>query len=153
MPGEYSNRLAGSRVKIGDRAAQLLYASPGQVNAMVPADVPAGSTNVTLETAGGAPVSRPVDVVPAVPAVFVLTAQPGAITAWATGLGGLTPEARLNGAPARVLFSGGAPGFPGLDQINIEAAGGVAQLQLSAGGATFFEGEISVPAMQAFARK
>jgi uncharacterized protein (TIGR03437 family) len=65
---------------------------------------------------------------------------------WATGLGGTAPEARVNGAPARILFAGTAPGFAGLDQVNIEVtAAGAVQLQLSVSGAVFFDASVNVP--------
>jgi uncharacterized protein (TIGR03437 family) len=146
MSGPYTSRLAGTKAEISGKRLQLLYASPGQVNAMVPADLPVGPATLILQAAGGAPVSRQIEIAPATPGVFAVTAQPGAITVWATGLGGQRPEARLNGASARVLFAGTAPGFPGLDQINIEAAAGSSpRVQLTVGGAAFLDAPVDVP--------
>ena len=55
------------------------------------------------------------------------------VSLWATGGGVASPfaaEITIGGAAARVLYAGRAPGFPGLDQINVEvpaAAGAGAQ--------------------------
>jgi type 1 glutamine amidotransferase len=146
MSGSYTNRLAGTTLRIGDRRVSLLYASPGQVNALIPADIPTGPATVTLEPAGGARAARAIEIAPSAPGVFAVTFQPRAIVVWATGLGGLTPEARLNGTPARILFTGTAPGFAGLDQINVEATTpGSMRLQLTVAGAMFFDATVDVP--------
>jgi uncharacterized protein (TIGR03437 family) len=58
------------------------------------------------------------------------------ISLYATGLGGttassgldvavLTPQVTVGGAPAMVTFAGRAPGFVGLDQINIQIPAGI----------------------------
>jgi len=36
----------------------------------------------------------------------------------------MQPDATIGGAPARVLFSGLAPGWPGLYQVNVEVPPG-----------------------------
>ena len=59
------------------------------------------------------------------------------VALYATGLGDTetrgsleyslsTPTVTIAGAPARVLFAGRAPGFVGLDQINVEVPAGIA---------------------------
>lgn len=146
MPGNYGRRLAGTTVRLNGERMQLLYASPGQVNAMVSTQAATGAASLTVEPAGGTSASRSVEIASSAAGVFVVTAQRGAATAWTTGLGGQTPEARINGSPARVLFAGPAPGFPGLDQINIEAgATGRVALQLAVAGTVFFEGAVDIP--------
>ena len=146
MGGSYTNRLAGTAVKIGERRVSLLYASPGQINALIPVGTPPGAATLAVDNTSGMPASRPVEIVTAAPGVFAVTSQAGAITVWATGLGGLTPEARINGTNATILFAGTAPGFPGLDQINIgSATAGPVRLHLSVAGTTFFDASVDVP--------
>jgi uncharacterized protein len=145
MAAAYPNRLAGTVVRLGDRRLPLVYASPAQVNAAVPADMPPGAMTLSVETPGSTTATRPVEVVASAAGVFAVVPVPGALTVWATGLGTATPEARLSGAPARILFSGDAPGFPGLDQINIEASGsGVARLQVVVGGTTIYDSDVQL---------
>lgn len=140
MTGSYASRLAGTGARIGERRLPLLYASPTQLNALIPADVPEGPGTLTVEAAGSAPAQRTIEIVKSAPGVFAMTTQPGAITVWATGTGAAPIEAAIDGTSARVLFRGPAPGFAGLEQINIAApAGRTARLQLTAGGAMFYE--------------
>lgn len=44
--------LGGVTVSIGGKAAFIDYVSPGQINALVPSDVPTGAANVTVTNAG-----------------------------------------------------------------------------------------------------
>jgi uncharacterized protein (TIGR03437 family) len=78
---------------------------------------------------GAASVSVPIHVADTTPGVFVHTVANGAVTLWSTGLGAVTqrgdlfetiwrPRVTINGANAQILFSGLAPGWPGLYQIN-----------------------------------
>ena len=61
------------------------------------------------------------------------------VALYATGLGAtnrvggldlaaVTPTVMISGRAARVLYAGRAPGFPGLDQINVEVPDGVASI-------------------------
>jgi uncharacterized protein (TIGR03437 family) len=52
--------LADVSVSIGGRAAYLYYVSPGQINALVPSDVPPGTAQITVRTPAG--VSEPFNV-------------------------------------------------------------------------------------------
>lgn len=62
------------------------------------------------------------------------------VALYATGLGAttrvgsldvaaVTPAVTIGGRAARVLYAGRAPGFPGLDQINVEVPDGVASIR------------------------
>jgi uncharacterized protein (TIGR03437 family) len=79
--------------------------------------------------------------------MFAITQVPGVVTVWATGLGGQTPEARLAGGTVPVLYAGPAPGFLGLDQINIQVLQQrpPMRLELSVGGETFVDINVSLP--------
>jgi uncharacterized protein len=125
--------LAGTQVRIGGRAIPIVYASPGQINLLTPPDLDAGQeVEVVTRAAGSAPVSSRVAVRSATPGIFVVTAAGDRhVTLWATGLGAVTrrgdldwttatPTVKVNGVEARVLFSGLAPGWPGLYQVNVE---------------------------------
>jgi uncharacterized protein (TIGR03437 family) len=61
-------------------------------------------------------------------------------TVWLTGLGtsSATPLVTLNGSPVTVTYSGPAPGYAGLDQINIQLPDGVTtgDVVVTAGGNT-----------------
>ncbi len=141
-------KLAGTTVKLNASAIPLLYVSPAQVNAYVPLDAaPRQCTPpllfglcdgpyfwLDLSSAGGGPagaVSAQLTAVQATPGVFTLTASRSLVTLWATGLGPvqpsgdfqitvLQPSATIGGIDARILFSGLAPGWLGLYQVNVE---------------------------------
>lgn len=154
----WPSSLAGVTVVVGGRSASLLFVSDGQINFLVPSDLPEGSTQLTVSTSVGttAPVTVPVQAVS--PGIFfdaatrygaILNAGTSQTTAqrasgagefieiYATGLGpvradsaGLrltvaTPQVQIGSVPARVLFSGLAPGYLGLYQINVEVPGGL----------------------------
>jgi uncharacterized protein (TIGR03437 family) len=110
-----------------------------QINFQVPFEL-AGSARATLVVNANGASSAPVEVpiAPAQPEIFAVTRAGDSITVWATGLGAVTnppatgqpglssPLARtvadavvtVAGADAPVSFSGIAPGFAGLYQIN-----------------------------------
>jgi uncharacterized protein (TIGR03437 family) len=54
--------LAGTTVTVGGQAAFIDYVSPGQVNVQVPGNVPLGTQNVVVTTAGGVSLGSPVTV-------------------------------------------------------------------------------------------
>ena len=129
--------------------ARMVFVQDNQVAAILPRDFPLGDAEVTVWTGAGISDPVTVPVVFSYPGLFTLTqngvgraviqnveddgrltingltqsAKPGQyITLWATGLG----EARAE--DVRVFFgedfypadfAGPAPGFPGLDQINV----------------------------------
>ncbi len=154
----WPSSLAGVTVLVGGRAASLLFVTDGQINFLVPSELPEGSTQLTITTPAGtaAPVTVPVQAVS--PGVFfdaaskfgaILNAgtaqtteqRPAAsgefIEIYATGLGPVrttsagfretvsTPQVQIGTLPAKVLFSGLAPGYLGLFQINVQMPEGV----------------------------
>ncbi len=134
-------KLAGAVVKVNGAAVPLNYASPTQINAYLPlttAPAPDGTYPVTLSATGGDPshtTSFTVRASDATPGIFATTVQNGYATLWATGLGPVvqsgpfqltksTPMVRIGGVASRVLFSGLAPGWLGLYQVNVELPAG-----------------------------
>lgn len=136
--------LAGSMVAVNGSPAPLLYASPGQINAQLPFDLAPGMADVTV--AGSAP--ERIRVLAVSPGIFAITGdrRPGGIISiYATGLGAVTPAVpagaaapavplsgtvvapvvTISGARAEVRFSGLAPGFAGLYQVDAVVPSGV----------------------------
>jgi uncharacterized protein (TIGR03437 family) len=138
--------LSGVRLMIGGVAASLIYVSPTQVNAIVGASTPAGHDQVVLTSSTGS-FSTTVNVNAAAPPGFfslqgsgahdgaILNAvsfQGGAFSVntngqatflaiFVTGLNLATaPVVRVGGVPAIVQWFGNAPGFSGLQQINVQ---------------------------------
>ena len=128
-------------VKIGERDAPILGASLGTVLALVPEDLPAGNASVVMTTDGQASIAAQIRIVPVAPGLFATLSQnvrPGAvtvnrltdpalageyITVWGTGLGAARPDeitVEVGGRPVQPSYAGPAPGFRGLDQINVQ---------------------------------
>jgi hypothetical protein len=133
--------LAGTTLKVNGATARLLYASPAQVNAFVPLELtPRPCIDTTLcrgpyllldLVAGGGGTAVQLDFAPLTPGFFTLTATRSFVTLWATGLGAverrgsldwttMLPGVVIGGATARIQFSGLAPGWLGLYQVNAE---------------------------------
>jgi uncharacterized protein (TIGR03437 family) len=117
----WSERLSGTRVLMNGKATRLLLASPGQINLYVPPDV-AAPLEVTVQVPPSSTANSRPALARATPGIFAVTPLAERyITIWATGLYGVaSPRVRVNGQPANVLYAGPAPGFFGLDQINVE---------------------------------
>ena len=153
--------LNGLGVTIGGRPAPLLYVSPSQINAQVPADVPPGSQLLVVGNAGGPIASYTVNITEAAPAIFfspvaailknvdfslVSTANPAkagdVVLVYCTGMGQTTPA----------LFTGMAPAPGVLARTSAAAAtiGGKAATVVysiaSPGFAGLYQVAVSVPA-------
>ncbi len=185
--------LAGTTVTVGGVPAQLFFVSSGQVNYLIPTEVPAGDAQVVvISTAenGDQVISRgPIKVAPASPAVFTANANGAGVPAAVTGRvnannqfvfdpnppfepdpvtpGVFIPAPIDVGTDARpaflILFGTGlrnaapdsvraiiggievpvtpvaAPGFTGLDQVNVQiptslSGRGLVDVTLVAGG-------------------
>lgn len=148
--------LAGTSITIGGKAVPIFYASPSQVNAYVPPGpspilcigaLSCPPALLLILTASGGRAAATVSHAATTPGIFTVTATRTVATVWATGLGTVerrgdldytvtTPAVTIGGAPARVLFSGLAPGWLGLYQINAEIPSGTvfpARLELRFG--------------------
>ena len=144
--------LGGVRVRLGDLELPLLYTSDGQINFYVPFGPPPGLGLITVVTPSGVSASASVSINDLQPGIFpgaVLrsgsgvsaTANPvGAgdfLEIYCTGLGptrpvaGLsvtssTPTVFIGGIPVVPAYSGLAPGFTGLYQVNAKVPPGLA---------------------------
>ena len=142
-------QLAGTSVTLNGTAVPLVAVArtsgQEQINFQFPFEL-AGTSRATLVVTANGASSTPVEValVPVQPEIFVITRSGDTATIWATGLGPVSnapatgapasaePLARtsgmtsvtIGGADVPVTFSGLAPGFAGLYQVNIAAPAG-----------------------------
>lgn len=126
----YGNNLSGSSVSVNGQVLTLTYLSDRQINTLLPENVTGLAKLTVSNSQGKAVVNIMID--DAVPAVFTMDGSgqgPAAairvgnyVELFLTGLGvgDQVPTVLLNEVPARVTYAGPAPGFQGLDQINIE---------------------------------
>lgn len=166
--------LGGIRVEIDGLPAPLLYASDEQINFYVPPAVPQGSATLTVLTPAGTMATAALDLLPAAPGIFpgaVLRAgtterattspvRAGEdIEIYCTGLGAthntggfdltvLTPAVFVGSVPVAPTYSGLAPGYMGLYQVNVRVpeglAAGMQPLLLSVGQAHSNEIRIAI---------
>ncbi|MFB3779562.1 MAG: hypothetical protein ACE141_18225 [Bryobacteraceae bacterium] len=136
------------QVTVDGRAATIVAAAPAQVNFLVPAGTPPGPATLEVWQGGQVAATGQFQVTTAGPGIFVTNAalgsQPGAVLnqdnslnsrdaaaargsvvqIYGTGYGPLNGsgeaevEVWIAERPAAVLYSGPAPGYPGLWQIN-----------------------------------
>jgi uncharacterized protein (TIGR03437 family) len=144
--------LEGISVLLNGAPAPLLYASDSQINFYAPADAAAGAGMLEVATPSGARAMTSVNVTAAQPGIFpraILRAgtaeladeSPSAagdyIEIYCTGLGPTyasgdlqrtldTPTVFIGAAPAVVQYSGLAPGYVGLYQVNVRIPEGLA---------------------------
>ncbi|MEO8663467.1 MAG: IPT/TIG domain-containing protein [Bryobacteraceae bacterium] len=150
-PGKLPTELSGCTVMVGGIPAMLSYVSPGQVNFIVPAGMAPGMATVMANN-GSRTISGSVMSAAAGPGMFALTGMgvgEGAMlhgTLWRTGpfsvstngqttylsiyVTGLDVSAKpvvtMGGVAADVVWWGDAPGYVGLQQINIMLPAGTA---------------------------
>lgn len=161
--------LAGVRVLLNGAAVPLLYVSDTQVNFLVPSGQPEGPVQLAVESAAGTTAPIAAQVGPVAPGIFFDTASGygailhrdgGYIEIYCTGLGPvaargdgllwttLTPQVSIAGLPAAVTFSGMAPGFPGLYQVNAQVPAGTPSgaqvLSIALGGSRSNEVRVAV---------
>ncbi len=150
-PGELPVMLEGCSVTVNGIPAMLHYVSPEQVNFIIPDGAAHGTAQVVMHN-GSARLNGTFNVGQAGPGIFTMNGTgmgPGAIlhgTLWQAGpfsvsTGGrptplsvfvtgldLTakPAVTIGGKPAEVTWWGHAPGFAGLQQVNIMLPAGMA---------------------------
>ncbi|MFN7997572.1 MAG: hypothetical protein U0Q18_28395 [Bryobacteraceae bacterium] len=151
-PGQLPTALGGCSVMVSGAPAMLQYVSPGQINLIIPDSVPSGEATFVVNN-GSQQQTGKMLVGAAGPGVFSLNGMglgEGAmlnamdnyrmgpfststngkstyISMFMTGLDLSTvPVVSIAGIPATVQFSGNAPGFVGLQQVNIMMPSGAA---------------------------
>jgi uncharacterized protein (TIGR03437 family) len=146
-------QMNATSVLINGVPAPLLYAGEGQINFHIPTGTQAPATLV-VRHAGVESTPQTLPLFPAAPGIFsasqdgrgqgaIVRHGTGALATpdnpatagefleiYCTGLGELAgapaPEVLIGGQPGEVTFFGEAPGFVGLNQINVRLPGGLA---------------------------
>ncbi|MEJ7605430.1 MAG: hypothetical protein WKF37_04000 [Bryobacteraceae bacterium] len=143
----------GDQVLINGRSVQVFHSSPRQVNFLVPEWVPVGRAEIIVRSSAGTSDATLVAVSDVAPGIFIDKASGlagsarGVVEIYATGLGALTtPEVRIAGIPAGVLYSGPVPGVGGLYQLNATIPAGVASgiHSLTISGRGFTSNEVKI---------
>ncbi len=145
--------LAGATlVTVNGSNGQVFYADNQQINFLVPGDVTGASASVIVTTPTGFSPAVSVPVVPVSPGIFgVIVLAGGYVEIFATGLptNGPAASVTIGGVPANVLYSGLAPGYQGLYQVNAQIPPGVASgpqvLSISLGGVKSNDFTMQVP--------
>jgi hypothetical protein len=123
-------------VTVNGSISQVFYASSTQINFYVPPETPLGNVTIAVQLPSGAAPAIDVPVLSEQAGIFAIVPRAGYIEIYATGLGvtrpsgGLsittqTPVVYFGATPSGPLFSGLAPGFLGLYQVNAAVPGGV----------------------------
>jgi len=117
--------LGGAVVTVKDsagtsRMAQISYASPTQINYVVPAGTATGAATVTV-TVGSTSVTGGLIVAATYPNLFPVSQTIGAyLVLYGSGLGGATSAtATVGGVSTTVAYAGAQGTYPGLDQYNV----------------------------------
>ena len=150
--------LGGATVQMNGITAPLVYVSPTQINFQVPWEL-AGQPQANLVISGSQPLA--VQVAPVSPGIFAIVQQERYLILYCTGLGEVanrpatgaagsgsppstttaTPGVTVANESATVAFSGLAPGFVGVYQVNVQipvdvASGASVPVVVTLGGAT-----------------
>jgi len=148
----FGAHLSGATVRLNGADVRPFYASDTQANFYVPAEAPLGTSVVTVTAPSGVQASATVTLVAAQPGIFagaVLHAGSEASAAttpvhagdyieiYCTGLGAtlttagglavttVTPTVYLGSTAVPPVYSGLAPGFPGLYQVDVRIPAGL----------------------------
>lgn len=132
-PYPWPASLGGVSVQLDGFTVPLLYVSDTQINFYAPATISTGPHLLTVTSPTGAQASAPVNAGTYQPGLFAVTGPDanGFLSIWCTGLGPTTPSGSLQGTsrlptvfigatPVTPSFSGLAPGYVGLYQVNAQ---------------------------------
>ena len=132
--------LAGVQVMLGSSPAPLLYVSDTQINFYVPPDTPLGNATLTVIAPSGVTDPTTASVAALQPGIFAIASPVHAgdsIEIYCTGLGAtapsgnfertlLTPTVFVGDVPLQPVYSGLAPGYVGLYQVDVQIPAGLA---------------------------
>jgi uncharacterized protein (TIGR03437 family) len=150
-PGQLPTTLGGCSMTVSGAPAMMQYVSPGQINFIMPTGVGPGQATVTVNN-GSQMMTGTVTAGVAGPGMFALNGmgmgegamlngtmwqmgpfstttngQPTYVAIYMTGLDLSTkPGVTIGGVPVDVMWFGNAPGYAGLQQINITLPAGMA---------------------------
>ena len=148
-PGQLPTSLGDCSVSVNGILAMMQYVSPGQINFIVPQNMGPGAGSVTVNN-GSQILNGSITIGPAGPGTFAMNGmgvgegamlngmmwQPGpfstttngqntVVAMYVTGLDlSSPPTVSVGGMAANVMWYGNAPGYVGLQQINVIAARG-----------------------------
>src|ERR1019366_9279582 len=150
-PGQLPTTLGGCSVAVNGTPAMMQYVSPGQINFIMPAGAGSGQATVMVNN-GSQTMTGTAMAGSAGPGMFALNGmgmgegamlnatmykmgpfstttngQPTYVAMYVTGLDlSTTPTVSIGGMPVDVMWSGNAPGYVGLQQINFMLPAGMA---------------------------
>lgn len=150
-PGQLPTSLGGCSVSVNGTPAMMHYVSPDQINFIMPENLGPGMANVAVNSGSGVHMGSAM-IAQGAPGIFAMNGMgmgtgamlngmmwtPGpfsattngqttAVSLYVTGLDlSSKPAVSIGGVPAEVLWYGNAPGYAGLQQININLPAGVA---------------------------
>ncbi len=150
-PGQLPLLLGGCSIQVGGVPAMMQYVSPGQINFVMPSGVAAGTANIVVAsggqtqtgsmmsgesgpgvfTNGGTGVGMGAMLLGTnfkmVPFSTTTNGQPTPVSIFLTGMDlSSTPQVSLGGVTMPVTWFGNAPGYVGLQQINVTMPSGAA---------------------------
>ena len=149
----FGTGLDGATFWMNGNKVSVLYPSSGQVNAQAPWAL-AGQSSAVLSTGGADPITVPLAVYS--PGIFASIPTGEYVVLYANGLGPLNSDSTTTGKPsvtvgnvaAEVTYSGLAPGWIGLYQVNarygLGTPSGAQPVLLSIGGLTSNTGSVVV---------
>jgi uncharacterized protein (TIGR03437 family) len=150
-PGQLPTNLGNCSVTVNGTMAMLQYVSDGQINFIVPPNIGPGTAGIAVNN-GSQVVNGSMTIGPAGPGIFTMTGmgvgegamlngmtyqlgpfstitndKPTVTAMYVTGLDlSSKPTVSVGGMPGDVMWWGNAPGYAGLQQINVGFPSGVA---------------------------
>jgi len=131
-----ANLDPAAKVTVNGSPAQVFYSSTSQINFYVPPETPVGTVTVAALLPSGAAPSFDVQSVSEQAGIFAIVPYPDYLEIYATGLGPtrlsggyaittMTPQVFFGATPVTPMYSGLAPGYTGLYQLNVALPAGL----------------------------